>query len=56
MQKTLAKALNRPDRSQGGCLPYDAGIIKILVLQALTGCRMYAEFQILDRRVTHLAD
>ena len=51
-RKPLAKALNRPDRSQGGRPPYDAVMMfKILVLQALYGLSdEQAEFQIMDRR------
>ena len=42
-RKPLTKALNRPDRAQGGRPPYDAVMMfKILVLD----CRMHAEFQI----------
>jgi hypothetical protein len=51
-RKPLAKALNRPDRSQGGRPPYDAVMMfKILVLRALYGLsEEQAEFQIMDRR------
>ncbi|MEP9389915.1 transposase [Mesorhizobium sp. KR9-304] len=51
-RKPLAKAQNRPDRSQGGRQPYDAGMMfKALVLQALYGLSdEQAEFQIMDRR------
>lgn len=51
-RKPLAKALNRPDRSQGGRPPYHAVMMfKILVLQALYGLSdEQAEFQIMDRR------
>lgn len=50
-RKPLAKALNRPDLSQGGRPPYDAVMMfKILVLQALYGLSdEQAEFQIMDR-------
>jgi len=37
-RRPLTKALNRPDRAQGGRPPYDAVMMfKILVLQALYG-------------------
>jgi hypothetical protein len=51
-RKPLAKALNRPDWSQGGRPPYDAMMMfKILVLQAFYGLSdEQAEFQIMDRR------
>lgn len=51
-RKPLAKALNRPDRSQGGRPPYDAVMMfKILGLQALCGLSdEQAEFQIMGRR------
>ncbi|TIX72903.1 MAG: transposase [Mesorhizobium sp.] len=51
-RKPLAKALNRPDRSQGGRRPYDAVMMfKVLVLRALYGLSdEQAEFQIMDRR------
>ena len=48
-RKPLTKALNRPDRAQGGRPPYDAVMMfKILVLQALYGLSdEQAEFQIM---------
>jgi hypothetical protein len=51
-RKPLAKALNRPDRPQGGRPPYDAVMMfRILLFQALYGLsEEQAEFQIMDRR------